>query len=338
VSEDALSARPLALAAEIAPDPEFRCSAELIAPGQSAAVDWDSVALLLWQAPLPGGEAAKQVQAFIDRGGIAVFFPPRVPGSGEFCGARWTNWARANSETSVETWRGEDDLLAHTQSGQSLPVGQLEIRRHCGLSGDFTALTKLRGGAPLLARATIKGGPVYFCATTAAGGDSSLATSGVVLYVLVQRALAAGAAVLGHTRQLTAGDVSGEDAGVWKRIAGTEAAISTDFPFHQGVYSAGERLIAVNRAAPEDLAPVLSGRRVAELFRGLDFDRVDDKAGSVGPLFEEIWRLFLVGMLVAMLAEAVLCLPKVARGRGAVESYATRSVPTTNVARGRDLR
>src|SRR5262249_31451457 len=59
------------------------------------------------------------------------------------------------------------------------------------------------------------------------------------------------------------------------------------------------------------------------------------KAGSVGPLFEEIWRLFLVAMMAAMLAEAVLCLPKVARGRGAVGSDGTRSVPTTKVARGR---
>ena len=58
---------------------------------------------------------------------------------------------------------------------------------------------------------TTNAGGVYFCATTPAVGDSSLATGGVVLYVLVQRALAEGAKVLGNTRELTAGDPAGED-------------------------------------------------------------------------------------------------------------------------------
>ena len=72
----------------------------------------------------------------------------------------------------------------------------------------------------------------------------------------------------------------------------------------------------MNRAAAEDSAPVLADRRVAELFRGLDFARVDDDAGSMGALVREVWRLFLVAMLAALLLEAGLCLPKV-RSRGA---------------------
>ena len=37
----------------------------------------------------------------------------------------------------------------------------------------------------------------------------------------------------------------------------------------------------MNRSPAEDLAPVLADRRVAELFRGLDFARVDDRAGNL---------------------------------------------------------
>src|SRR6185437_2448141 len=101
------------------------------------------------------------------------------------------------------------------------------------------------------------------------------------------------------------------------RVAGAAEAISTDFPLHRGVYVAGERLLAVNRPAEEDSAPVLADRRVAELFRGLDFDRVDDRAGGSGSLIQEIWRPFLAAMLVALLGEAVLCLPRPARPAGA---------------------
>ena len=58
-------------------------------------------------------------------------------------------------------------------------------------------------------------------------------------------------------------------------------------------------------------------RRVAELFRGLDFARVDDRAGNLGSLIQEIWRMFLVAMMVAMVVEAALCLPKLAPARHA---------------------
>ena len=72
-----------------------------------------------------------------------------------------------------------------------------------------------------------------------------------------------------------------------------------------------------NRAAAEDQARVLPEERVSELFRGLDFARVDDRAGNLAALIQEVWRLFLVTMLVALVVEAGLCLPKLARVAGA---------------------
>ena len=209
-------------------------------------------------------------------------------------------------------------MLAHTASGQPLPVGQLRVKKTCGLSGEVTPLAVLQGGSPLLARVTTSRGAAYFCATTPAPGDSSLATGGIVFYVMVQRALASGAAALLNTRQLTAGEAPPDDPTTWKRVAGAQQALSTDFPFHGGIYLDGERLLAVNRAAGEATAPVLADSRVSELFKGLDYARVDDSAGSIGSLIQEVWRMFLVAMMVAMVAEAALCLPRVARPGGAV--------------------
>jgi len=310
VAEDPQAARPLQLAAAISPDPAVKCSAEVVAAETLAAVEWEQVALLLWQAPLPEADAAKLVRNFIDRGGQVIFFPPRSPSQGEFEGVRWTSWIDPSLEISVDNWRGDQDLLARTQSGGPLPVGQLQIRKYCGLSGELTALATLRGGAPLLARLTTTTGGVCFCTTTPAVGDSSLATGGVVLYVVVQRALAEGAKVLGNTRELIAGDPGGETPAAWKRLAGAEAGLSTDYPLPRGIYQSGDGLLAVRRAAAEELAPILVGDRVAGLFRGLDFARVDDQAGNIGSLIQEVWRLFLVAMLVAMVVEAGLCLPR----------------------------
>jgi hypothetical protein len=310
VAEDAEAAKPLQLAASIAPDPELRCSAEVLAPDAIGTVEWEKVALLLWQAPLPEGEAAKPIRAFVERGGRAIFFPPRAPGKGELFGVRWTKWEEPKAEVAVESWRSDEDILAKTQSGAALPVGKLMVKKWCGLAGDVTPLATLKGGATLLARATTERGGAYFCGTTPAGSDSSLARDGVVLYVLVQRALAAGAEVLSNTRQLVAGDPSGEDPNRWKRVAGAESALSTDFALQPGVYGSGDRLLAVNRSAEEDRAPALADDKVAELFKGLDFARVDDQAGNFASLTQEIWRPFLIAMMAALIVEAALCLPK----------------------------
>ncbi|MBI3862285.1 MAG: BatA domain-containing protein [Planctomycetia bacterium] len=318
LADDPQAARPLELAAAISPDPSVHDSAEVISEEQLAAVEWEKLSLLLWQAPLPKGSSANLIQAFVERGGQAVFLPPAAPSEGEFFGVGWKAWVEEAEEIPVENWRGDQELLANTQSGAALPVGQLQIRRYAGLSGEsFTPLASVRGGKPLLVRATTAHGGAYFLATTPAPGDSSLATSGVVLYVLVQRALAAGAAVLGNTRQLVAGAPPESDPATWQRVTGDERAISTEFPFHRGVYVSGERLLAVNRPAAEDQAQVLADHRLGELFRGLDFARVDDQAGSLSSLIQEVWRLFLAAMIVALIVEAGLCLPKLARTREA---------------------
>ena len=316
VSEDTRAAAPLRLASTVSPDPGLVCSAEAVATEQLAGIEWDSVALLLWQAPLPAreSETAKLIRAFVERGGRAIFFPPRSPGDGEILGVRWTSWAAEKGELAVENWRGDQGPLAHTQSGSPLPVGQLQVKRHLGLNGpdELTPLATLRGGEPLLSRVEFGRGAAYFCATTPAPEDSSLATNGVVFYVLVQRALAEGASPLERTRQVSAGDppISRDGTTEWKRLAGAEDAISTEYSLHGGVYTSGDRLEAVNRPLSEDQASVLPDRRIDELFRDLDFSRVDDRAGNIGGLIQEIWRLFLITMMVSMLVEAGLCLPR----------------------------
>ncbi|WP_165219871.1 BatA domain-containing protein [Aquisphaera insulae] len=311
VAEDAQAGRPLQLAASIPPAPTVKASAEVVAPDKVAGIEWEKVSVLLWQAPLPDPAAAKSIEAYLGRGGQVLFFPPRNPGKEEFRGVRWTAWEQPAKALTVTSWRGDQDILSQTLSGGPLPVGQLQVDRHCGLEGEVTALGTLDGGAPLLARLSTDSGGAYFCGTTPAPTDSSMAANGVVLYVMIQRLSEAGAKVLGSTRELIAGPApAGEQPATWKRIAGADQGLSTDASLHRGIYQAGERMIAVTRAPAEDLAPVVADERLAGLFRGLDYSRVDDRAGNIGSLIQETWRIFLVAMMVAMVVEAALCMPR----------------------------
>jgi hypothetical protein len=314
VADDLQAVRPLQLAAEVAPNGMVQPVSEVLSADQLAAVAWEEVALLLWQAPLPRDEIAPLVTAFVERGGQVIFFPPRVPGEDALFGVRWTKWVHtadgtSADGTSVRSWRGDQDLVAHTQSGAALPVGDLRIAKYCELEGDVTPLVTLSAGTSLLARAATPGGGAYYFGTTPSPADSSLAGDGVVLYVAVQRALAAGAAVLGKTRRVIAGSLHG-DTSQWKRLAGADEALSTQYMHHQGVYSHGERLLAVCRSASEDDQQSVSDFRLEELFAGLDFVRVDDQSGNAQGLVQEIWRMFLTAMMLAMVVEAGLCLPK----------------------------
>src|SRR5688500_15210398 len=148
----------------------------------------------------------------------------------------WGRWTEVSSP--VESWLGDADLLARTQSGAALPVGELKIHRYCQLQGEASGLAMLRGGAPLLARVRTDRGGVYFWATTPAPQDSTLASNGVVLYAFIQRALAAGSSMLGRVRSLEAGGETVGNATQWQRLSGGAEGLSTEAACHAGVYSA----------------------------------------------------------------------------------------------------
>jgi hypothetical protein len=310
VSSDPQTAIPLQLAASISPDPATECSAETNSEEQLATVEWETVSLVMWHAPLPGEESAKPLNDYINRGGQVVFLPPREPGSAAFRKVSWNSWSDQQTPVHVEFWRGDQGILANSLSGDALPVGELEVRRFCELSGEVTPLARLRNNQILFAHLPTTRGGVYFCTTTPDLQDSSLTTNGVVLYVFIQRAIEAGAATLGQTRQLAAGTAATDEPLDWKQISGPEDALSTDYANQSGIYSSDEKLIAVNRHQAEDESRVLPEEKVAGLFNGLSFNRVNDQAGSFEGLIQEVWRIFLVAMLIALMVEAILCMPR----------------------------
>ena len=206
-------------------------------------------------------------------------------------------------------------LLANTLSVGALPVGQVSVNRSCGIAGDHVPLAALPGGVTLVGRAAEGRGGVFFCATRPTPRDSALAAEGVVLYALVQRACDRGAAVLGAARQVDAGPAAtalmtaATESG-WTRLAGPEAAPSNEPGLHAGVFAAGSRLVAVNRPAAEDAGRIVADERIDALFAGLPLMRVSGRAGSNDSLVQEIWRAFLIAMLLALIAEGLLCMPR----------------------------
>ncbi len=324
VTEDRTATRAVEIAAGISSSGETSTAmVDIIAPEQLDSLVLDDAALLIWQTSLPDAAAAPAIQNYLDGGGQVIFFPPTslVSGMGRsdasFRGVSWDTW-NGDSEVMVENWRGDQDLLAATASGVGLPVGQLKIDGYATLKSDteLSKLGTLTGGAPLVARLPTERGGVYFVATSADPKLSNLAEAGVVLFVAIQRAIERGQDALGNTTMRVAGP--SEDAiDSWRQLAGPSGVLSTEYPMQGGVYQSDDRLFAVNRSVAEDRQDVLTDQQLETLFAGLSVSRVDDAAGNLSGIVREIWRLFLIAMIIAMLLEAALCLPRASGPRAA---------------------
>ena len=324
IAEDPRAGGALELVARIPPDKLLTAAVDIVAVEDALGMGLDEVALLLWQAPIPEGDLAKLVERFVDRGGEVVFLPPESPTAASFAGIGWGTWSEHSPPLRPASWRSDEGWLAGTLTGQALPVGELEIRRACALSGEGTALATLPDDRPLLLRAARDRGAVVFLATTPSPRDSDLAANGIVLYCLVQRAIDDGLAAVGPARMADAGEPAGPNARAdargaglaaddWRQIAGP-ASPSTESGFHAGVLASRGRLVAINRPLREDVSPVLADEQIDALFQGLSLSRFEQQAGGLGNLVEEVWRPCLVALLLALVAEGLLSLPHVSPG------------------------
>jgi hypothetical protein len=336
VADDPAAVRPLQIAARIAADGSSNKSQiELFTPAQLSSLELDGSALLIWQADLPDSATAAGIDNYLASGGQVVFFPPSKLFNGiagekrQYRGVEWTGWqAHEQSPVMVTNWRSDQDLLAATNSGAGLPLGQLEIRGHASLRSDqpLVQLATLDGGDSLLARLPTNRGGLYFCTASTEGKQSSLAENGIVLFVVVQRAIEQGQAALRGSLMRTAAaesvrpsksssesaemtEATVRTAATWQQVVGPEV-ISSEFDCHAGVYRLNDLLFAVNRPLTEDQYSVVNTEKLDSLFAGLQMDRVDQKAGRLGGIIREIWRQFLILMVVALIFEAALCMPR----------------------------
>ncbi len=191
VAEDPQVGQTLAIAATAPLDPALSYTATTLPAERAEQVDWSASSLILWQAPLPTGSVAEQLAGFVRSGRPVIFFPPDGESGDKAFGVGWGEWrgTAGGEAVPVISFRGDADLFANAESGESLAIGKLRTYRYRTIGGErANSLARLEGGAPLLARATSDGGPVYFCATLPILSYSSLAQDGVAFYAMIQRA------------------------------------------------------------------------------------------------------------------------------------------------------
>lgn len=317
VTDDSAQAGPLQAALSAQADPDRKYSASVLGTAHAAEIPWADTALIVWQAalPNPSDPIAHQLQDFVAAGRSLIFLPPESPDGNALFGLRWSGWKTADpaKPAAIQWWRNDSGLLANTRNGAALPVGTLDITRYCAVEGEGIPLARMAGNDTLLMRAASdqSGGGVWFLGTLPDPGSSSLARDGVVMFALLQRALNAGSGTLGKCRQGFASAAAlGPDPSLWHSVGqGAGAALQPDIALHAGVVASGDKLVALNRPPGEDLPQTLSVPALNDLFAGLDFRVLTGTLADTRSLTNEVWRTFLICMAVAILGEALLCLP-----------------------------
>jgi hypothetical protein len=315
VSDDDAQSGPLNAALSASADPDHTYTSTVLSANHAAEIPWDDTAFIVWDAPIPKPTdiLARQLQDYVANGRTILFLPPEVPTDTRIFDLGWEKWetAGAGKPFAVNWWRNDDDLLANTRDGSALPVGTLQIARACTIAGDGIPLARISGVGPLLMRALARNGNAYFLGTLPGPGSSSLARDGVVMFALLERALNQGAATLGKAQQrYAAAPALGESPGKWTQLDPRDAtALPENMPLRAGVFSLGDRLTALNRPPGEDMPQTLSTSDLDNLFAGLDFHVLDDTLGDARSLTNEVWRTFLLLVALAIVGEALLCMP-----------------------------
>lgn len=336
VSDDPLTAEAIRTAASAAPDPAIPHVAEVVATTGLAQIPWETTALLFWHAPLPapGTATATLLRQHLEAGRGLVLLPPAGEGGAELFGVQWEQWLQAETTPlEIQWWRTESGLLANTRNGAPLPVANLDLFRTRLFRGESQSLLKLENGDSVFSRvipdfssedgedgeigsaAATATGPLYVWGTLPRTDHSSLATEGVVFFVMTHRALAEGAHAVSRARLVEAGKnaLSGYPDTEALSLGGDGDLLLAPGlaagAFASGRSEAERRLIALNRPAEEDDTRVLHSEALDNLLAGVDYRQINDEVGSGASLASEVWRAFLLAMALALIAEAALCLP-----------------------------
>jgi hypothetical protein len=130
---------------------------------------------------------------------------------------------------------------------------------------------------------------------------------------MLQRLIQSGARHLQQSSIIACGELSAsEQAKKWDSLDSTQPK---DIHIQAGVYRSGDRLLAVNRPASEDEPEILDTDQAHKLFGDLPFQTMQDRRSPLGQLQGEIWRVFLVIMLLLLIGEGILILPARKVGR-----------------------
>lgn len=302
----------LALAA--APPGFGNQTAERVNPSDIPNLPLEEISTIIWATTLPTDAAYEAVSRFLTSGGHVIFFPPGTPSTLTFLDLGWTDPSEAATGKFFITgdWNRSDGPLRDGIDGTPIPAERLRAIRRQIPVGDATALARWEDGEPMITRRIVDHGTAWFIGSLPDYTWSNLADADVLLPA-VQRIVAAGSDRFDASYLTTVGSrvtqlLTGETR---TRLDDYGTPDPTNAAHESGVFRLGDRLLAVNRPAQEDNPDILTREALDQALEGTKYTLLDQLGQADDPsLSRDVWRAFLIAMLLLLISEAILCLPK----------------------------
>lgn len=289
-------------------------SAQFSSPAQAPAISTADLAAIFWNAPFPTGPATDWLSRFLSSGGQVLFLPPGAASTTPFLDLKWSppTEAERGKFLILQDWNHTDGPLRDGIDGTPIPADRLKAIRRQIPSGDAAPLAKWEDGEPFLARRVVDRGTAWFLGSLPDYTWSNLADADVLLPV-TQRIVTAGADRFDASYLTFAGSpesrtLSGETR---TRLDNYGTPDPANAAFETGVYRLGSRLLAINRPAAEDEPEILTKDQLDLALDGTNYTLLDQAGqATADDISRDLWRPFLIAVLLFLIAEAILCLPK----------------------------
>lgn len=292
-------------------------------------------AMIIWQGAIPGDAESHVMNDFVTSGGSILYLPSgdeRVI-ERQIFDSRWGQLESAEDQKffTISNWDQQSGPVARTAEGFSLPLDRNSFYKRRELISSGSPVVSFSDEAPFLVMTRNGKGRTYWM-TTLPEREWSTLGQGFAFVPMLQRMLLEASSRFIKPVQIEAGrfflDENSEDSAQWSIVH--PVAPGSDPRLHAGIYRSGDRYIAVNPPMEEyemeyysleDIEPRLAEISVTVVDGGtVGGIGNDDSSGS--DLQSELWKFFLIGMVIFLGVESFLTLP-VRISDGAEEVSAT---------------
>lgn len=294
--------------------PSFRhLNAENYSPNEARKIDLETTALVIWQAPLPTGKVASDLEDYIKNGGLVLIFPPAEDSSQSFLGLSWGPKQMAGSDKffEVASWNQNDGPFRDGIAGDSLPLDRIDTITRRTILGDAVSLASFADGELLATRKILGGGRAIFISTLPNLEWSQLEHTAIHLITIhrlfqmaTEKMNTATATVVGSDHLKLRPRESRQ------KIDDFISAAPGNAEHVAGVWQLGQRTVASNRSSEEDQLELIEAAEIKTVLPDVNYtlleERGNQKARSV---LSFLWRYFLYAALAFLILEAVLTLP-----------------------------
>jgi len=272
-------------------------------------IPFANLSLIVWQAKLPNKKQQKQLQNFVESGGVLLMLPNINRTGILFDKFGFNNIENSHNNTpfKITYWQQESGLLSHTADGQSLPIDAIEVYKRQEVTGPQQSLAQFSDGKNFITRHILGTGQIIFLTTLPDNQWSNIQKQGLVLIPILQRLFYAG------NKRFS--NICEEKCGVYHSNHKLAQLNHHKKKFNTandsaGIYSNQEQLIVINRPISEDITDIIDKTDIKKIFKDLKITTLRNKTKKESNLQSELWHKLILAVFIVLIIEGLLTINK----------------------------